>query len=325
MKRIAFYNPKDSFDKAFAVYNLAWMLNEMGYRVLLVDLNPQMNLTQLIVPPEKIILLGAKNYYLDQGLEDLFEKDTDPSELNFISLNENLLFHPGHVMFGNYEDSIYTILEKYDQPNEPETKQLKSWLTLLSFNHFQGDLILFDLGPGRSTLTDSALIISDHVINPVSPDPISLLGLVSFGQLYQGMNVGYQDVYETIMDPEFQPDSVKLIPTGYFLYYDSGLRYQNWANKNAEALIPNLHLQKVWNEEGTEDLNTSNDPFCLGKLKAYPGLKSMALDANKPIFRLLPADGAIGSHVYAVQDAYKQTLELAKKIAERCELPPPEE
>jgi hypothetical protein len=50
-----------------------------------------------------------------------------------------------------------------------------------------------------------------------------------------------------------------------------------------------------------------------------------AQEARKPIFHLKPADGAMGSHYYAVLDVRKDFEALAHKIAARCalEIPTP--
>jgi hypothetical protein len=43
----------------------------------------------------------------------------------------------------------------------------------------------------------------------------------------------------------------------------------------------------------------------------------MAQEARKPIFKLTPADGAIGNHAIAVQEAYDDFHRLASAILER--------
>jgi hypothetical protein len=46
----------------------------------------------------------------------------------------------------------------------------------------------------------------------------------------------------------------------------------------------------------------------------------MAQESRKPIFHLKPADGAIGAHISAVKDVYKDFKQLAKKIASKTGL-----
>ena len=45
MKVISFFNHKGGVSKTTTVYHVAWMLNEMGKRVLMVDTDSQCNLT----------------------------------------------------------------------------------------------------------------------------------------------------------------------------------------------------------------------------------------------------------------------------------------
>ncbi len=45
---------------------------------------------------------------------------------------------------------------------------------------------------------------------------------------------------------------------------------------------------------------------------------AMAHEARKPMFHLKAADGALGGHIYAVQDCYRDFERLAKAIAEKC-------
>jgi len=46
-------------------------------------------------------------------------------------------------------------------------------------------------------------------------------------------------------------------------------------------------------------------------------------EARKPMFLLKPADGAIGAHTKAVQDAYLDFRSLAQKIAQQINIPLP--
>jgi hypothetical protein len=46
----------------------------------------------------------------------------------------------------------------------------------------------------------------------------------------------------------------------------------------------------------------------------------MAMEVRKPMFHLKPADGAIGAHVTAVAECYRDFERLAEEIARRSEL-----
>lgn len=64
----------------------------------------------------------------------------------------------------------------------------------------------------------------------------------------------------------------------------------------------------------------ADDPECLGLLKHYHILMAMAQEARKPVFELRFADGAIGTHQRAVQDAYRHFEKLATTILNKIGL-----
>ena len=60
VKKIVFFNHKGGVSKTTSTFNIGWKLAEMGHRVLLVDADPQCNLTS--------VFLGEKfDAYYDDG------------------------------------------------------------------------------------------------------------------------------------------------------------------------------------------------------------------------------------------------------------------
>ena len=60
-KRLVLFNHKGGVSKTTTVYNLGWMLAEQGRQVLLVDADPQCNLSSLILGD------GFDAYYLEDA------------------------------------------------------------------------------------------------------------------------------------------------------------------------------------------------------------------------------------------------------------------
>jgi chromosome partitioning protein len=54
MKTIAFFNNKGGVGKTTLVYHFTYMLAELGYKCLAVDLDPQANLTSIFLTDEKL-------------------------------------------------------------------------------------------------------------------------------------------------------------------------------------------------------------------------------------------------------------------------------
>lgn len=68
----------------------------------------------------------------------------------------------------------------------------------------------------------------------------------------------------------------------------------------------------------------AEDPNCLASIKNYHSLAALAYEAHKPMFLLRPADGAMGGHMSAAQDAYRAFNALAERVADKVgiRLPP---
>ena len=54
MKSICFFNHKGGVSKTTTAYNLGWALSQLDKRVLLVDLDPQCNLTGLVLAKQAL-------------------------------------------------------------------------------------------------------------------------------------------------------------------------------------------------------------------------------------------------------------------------------
>ena len=104
-------------------------------------------------------------------------------------------------------------------------------------------------------------------------------------------------------------------PVGYILMQHSERlsrpvqAYKKWADR-----IPATYQQSVLNETIPSGIVEDE---CLARLKHYRSLVPMAQEVRKPIFQLTAADGAIGSHSYAVKDAWGDFRSLAETIVDR--------
>jgi chromosome partitioning protein len=90
---------------------------------------------------------------------------------------------------------------------------------------------------------------------------------------------------------------------------------QRWIER-----IPKTYHREILQDTNPENIDIKVDPSCLALLKNYQSLMPMAQEAHKPIFFLKPADGAIGAHVSAVQNVYKEMQKLAQNIAKQIGL-----
>ncbi len=150
---IAIANHKGGAGKTTTTINLGVALTKMNKRVLLVDLDPQGNLSYSF---------GIENdlcsYHLFTG-ENSFEE--------VVVQKEGLDILPSNMKLADVELSMQSI--------EDRVFVLKNMLDPLLLKY---DFIILDCPPSRSLLTINALVISDYVISTVLLDVMSIQGLI---------------------------------------------------------------------------------------------------------------------------------------------------
>ena len=185
--------------------------------------------------------------------------------------------------------------------------------------------ILIDVGPNLGAINRSALVASDHVVVPLSPDLFSLQGLRNLGPTLRRWREEWKErrPKNPVADRLELPDGV-MDPSGYIVLQhavrlDRPVRaYDKWI-----ARIPADYRTALLNQPAKNPPSVEKDPQCLAMLKHYRSLMPMAQEARKPMFHLKPADGALGSHVTAVTNTRADFTRLAKKVAKKTNLPMP--
>jgi chromosome partitioning protein len=182
------------------------------------------------------------------------------------------------------------------------------------------DVILVDVGPNLGAINRAALISSDYVVVPLSPDLFSLQGLRNLGPRFRDWRAGWKKRLVANPAPDLNLPAGEMRPLGYLVQQHSVRldrpvqAYDRWIR-----LIPDVYRNLVLNETGVGS-PVSSDPNCIALVKHYRSLIPMAQQAKKPMFALRPADGALGSHFQAAQLAYKDFSRIATTIADRAGL-----
>ena len=111
---IGLFNHKGGVSKTTTAFNLGWMLADKGQRVLLVDCDPQCNLTGMVLGfkgveefAEVYEKEGIRN--IKDGLAPAFESRPVPLEpvvCEEVSGQSNLFLLPGHIGLAEYEVTL---------------------------------------------------------------------------------------------------------------------------------------------------------------------------------------------------------------------------
>lgn len=326
---LTFFNNKGGVGKTSLVFHLSWMLSEMGRRVVAIDLDPQANLTSAFLPESVLEALWDVDD-ASERCDTVFQcvrpltkvGDLLPPQTKQITPRLHLV--PGDLGLAGFEDFL-----SQEWPNALGSGALyRPFRILSSFwqvaqlaaEQHGAEIILADVGPNLGAINRSALIASDHVVIPLAADLFSLQGLRNLGPTLRSWRADWQKRSDNWDVKEFVLPAGNMKPTGYILMQHSERlsrpvqAYKKWADR-----IPSTYRKSVLSQ-----IDSTVAPFedaeCLARLKHYRSLIPMAQEVRKPIFQLTAADGAIGSHSYAVRDARKDFNTLASAILERIDL-----
>jgi chromosome partitioning protein len=327
MKSIAFFNNKGGVGKTTLVYHLAYMLSELGQRVMVADIDPQANLTSHFLEEEALETLYAEEKRtILGGVRPRMRGLGDIQFLSPTQIQANLYLLPGHLALSNFEDRLSGAWSRCSDGDESALRDMSAFYRLMQEAAAQvgADLILIDVGPNLGAINRSALLAADHLIMPVAPDLFSLQGLQNLGPTIRIWRTQWQDRINRNRLEELPLPTGKMRPEGYIILQHSARKnrpvkaYQRWADR-----IPAAYREYVLGEASTEVFfpHVEEDPYCLALLKQFASLMPMAMEARKPVFLLRHADGAIGSHTLAVQQAHETFKVLAHKLLEVCGLP----
>ena len=163
MEIFAVANQKGGVSKTTTVQCIGAGLSHAGFKVLLIDLDPQSNLTSIChaisdaQDKNTVTMLEvlAKENSINDGIQHLELFDIVPASMFLASIDSRLT----------------------DQMSRPY--RLQSALKELKGEY---DYVLIDTPPALGTLTNNALVAADYVIIPAQADILSLQGV---SQLYE--------------------------------------------------------------------------------------------------------------------------------------------
>ena len=169
--KIAFANLKGGVGKTVSATAVASILENRGFRVLMVDCDPQRNTSAVYkakmenVPTMYDIIFS--NFTAEQCIQTTSFGDIIPNDVALINADGRVT--PGPGMYKHVKKALQCIEDKYD-------------------------FILFDTPPYRGILLGNILYCSTYLIVPIEQELFGIQGLLDF--------------YDTVQ--EFQEDNEKL-------------------------------------------------------------------------------------------------------------------
>lgn len=182
--QIALFNHKGGVSKTTTCFNLGWVLAEKGKKVLLVDCDPQCNLTGMTLGFKGEAELkavyesgGVKN--VRDGLAPAFESRPEllkPASCEQVSGQSNMFLLPGHIGLAEYEVTLGIAQELSGSlvtlQNLPGS--LRHFFDITA-NSIGADIVIVDMSPSLGSINQNILMTSDYFLVPMSPDYYSVM------------------------------------------------------------------------------------------------------------------------------------------------------
>lgn len=195
--QISLFNHKGGVSKTTTAFNLGWKMARKGKRVLLVDCDPQCNLTGMVLgfkaadELEKVYAgPGIRN--IKEGLAPAFESRPSrikPVIAEEIEGNGDLFLLPGHIGLAEYEVTLGIAQELSGSlvtlQNLPGSMRHLFQVTAAEYGI---DVIIVDMSPSLGPINQNLLMTSEFFLVPMAPDYFSVMATDSLASVVPKWN-----------------------------------------------------------------------------------------------------------------------------------------
>ena len=304
--KIAIFNNRGGVGKTTITFNLGWMLASKGKRVILVDADPQCNLTGMIlgfstqdVMEENIY---KKNQNIKAGLAPAFEAQPrliKAVECTLIKGQEGLFLLPGHIGLAEYEITLGIAQELGSSIQSlKDIPGSISYLLEKTAERFSADYILIDMSPNLSSINQNLLMISDSFIVPTVPDFFSVMAIDSLVNILPKWHRWAKKASElkifkeaTYPFPTVTPLFLGTIIQNYRVKNKRpSAAFQNWIDRikiaTSDKLFPLLSYEQMTFPDYLYSEAGIGDDFCLVQIPTFDDLIAISQDHLRPAFAL---------------------------------------
>lgn len=220
MKAVSVINYKGGVGKTTVTANLAAEMAYRGKKVLVIDLDPQTNLTFSFIRVDE----WERNYAKDQTIKFWFDsiirdKPNKPHFEDLIVTRHKIDIICSHLGLIDVDLDLAANLSG-------GTPALQHWNYIKTYSYIKNeisrledmyDVILFDCPPNFSTVTRNALIASDFYVVPAKMDYLSTLGINYLRNHVNNLTAQYNayvdDDAECSSEDRVNPEFLGVIPT----------------------------------------------------------------------------------------------------------------
>jgi len=324
MKQVALFNHKGGVSKTTTTFHLGWTLASKGYRVIVVDADPQCNLSGLILG-----LTGEdefEDFYASEtqkniraGLQPAFDAQVrliTHVECIPVPRRDGMFLLPGHIRLAEYEVTL-GIAQELSQSIQTLRNLPGSLAYLLekTAEHYGADYVLVDMNPSLSAINQNLLMTSDFFVVPTSPDYFSVMAIESLATVLPRWNAWNEKAKDNpiLSDaaypyPKKTPKFLGTIIQKYRLRKGAPtVGFKRWVDQINDRvehrLVPTLKdCNMLLSEDVYDRIDHLRPSLCLAQISDFNTLIAKSQEFRVPVFEL--SDEQVG-YVGVVLDADK--------------------
>jgi cellulose biosynthesis protein BcsQ len=328
MIKIALFNHKGGVGKTTLTVNIANAIAKAGKTVLLVDADPQCNLTSFYVEEADLekILEASDGAESGQTVWSAVKPVVQgrggivPIPVWQVS-GLPIHFLPGDVLLSDYEEELPSA---WTECFARRTRGYDVTTALAQVANAAGastgaDICFYDMGPNVGALNRAVLLDCDFFITPVAADLFSLRALSTVGRSV----AKWISEWQTIVGLASKEDKARIFAgkPAYLGYITSAFKVNSGRNATdphadwERKIAPRVKLRVV---DELRTVNHSLVPSGGAKIGGVKHFHSLAPEAQKYGVGIAELKGLVNSgHYGQIDEADRQFRDLAKEIIKR--------
>ncbi len=355
MSIVTLYNHKGGVSKTTTTFNLAWLLAEQGKKVLIVDADPQCNITEIALA----LMIEAQDEAAADGngvvpelpgktLKEILQPrlqgeiaQIDIDAVETVNVRHGLDLIRGSVDLTELEDDF---AEAHVQRFATKTHLRRNYVALgdlLSrLKAERGyDYVFIDVGPSSGALTRSCFLSCDCFFLPVAPDRFSVQAIGTVSAIISRWMSEHRDIYDDYLSIGLpvrpgRPIFLGAIVQSFKLYRGRAKKaYQLWIDKIPEKIAQNLlPVMAIYESSpGSMVACSDNVRFIAAEIPDFGTLAPLAQTLGKAVFDINQADtrlanengqqwqGGTWTDAQRRMEEYRQTFQRLAQALEECD------
>lgn len=296
-KRIVIYNHKGGVGKTTLTINLAFALASVGKNVLLVDSDPQCNITSYLIDDLTLDDLLDHSDDEEQGetvwssVKPLVDATGEVKTIEPIKQGQRLFLLPGDIKLSEFEVDLTKF---WTESLERRMRGFRGACGLsILVNQVASahniDYVFYDCGPNIGPLNKVILLDCDYFIVPAACDLFSIRALKTLGHTLSGWIRSWDTIVSQAPDGIYllpgRPKFLGYIPQRFRVYGEEpSSTYRSYFSKIEKSV--NSEILSLFKKEDASLATRAIKDLRIGEVKDFGPLASAGQSEGRPMWEV---------------------------------------